>query len=59
MQPPLIGHPQRMEPFKTFLEVLAKGREAILITGPTGSGKKRITQFLLENGKDLKRPDVI
>jgi hypothetical protein len=50
MQPPLIGHPQRLEPFKTFLEVLAKGREAILITGPTGSGKKRVIQFLLENG---------
>jgi transcriptional regulator with AAA-type ATPase domain len=50
MQPPLIGHPQRLEPFKNFLGVVAKSRGAILITGPTGAGKKRSIQFLLENG---------
>jgi DNA-binding NtrC family response regulator len=50
MQPPLIGHPQRLEPFKNFLGFIAKTEGSILITGPTGAGKKRSIQFLVENG---------
>ncbi len=50
MQPSLIGNPQRIEPFKHFLGVIAKDPGPILITGPTGSGKKRVIQFLVENG---------
>jgi DNA-binding NtrC family response regulator len=56
MEAPLIGHPPRLEPLKNFLDVVAKGREAILVTGPTGSGKKRIIQFLLENGSLNQSP---
>jgi transcriptional regulator of acetoin/glycerol metabolism len=47
---PLIGHPDRLEPLKTFLGFIAKAPEPILITGPTGSGKRSVIQFLLENG---------
>lgn len=50
MQPPLIGHPQRIEPFKNFLSFIAKTQGSVLISGPTGSGKKRISQFLIDNG---------
>jgi transcriptional regulator with AAA-type ATPase domain len=50
MQPPLIGHPQRLEPFKSFLSGVARAKGSILMTGPTGAGKKRSIQFLMENG---------
>jgi hypothetical protein len=50
MQSPLVGHPQRIEPFKDFLGVIARDLGPILITGPTGSGKKRIIEFLIKNG---------
>jgi DNA-binding NtrC family response regulator len=56
MQPPLIGHPQRLEPFKNFLGFIAKTKEPILINGPTGSGKKRTIQFLIENGPFYQNP---
>ncbi|MBA4394947.1 MAG: hypothetical protein C0407_15450, partial [Desulfobacca sp.] len=50
MQSPMIGHPQRLEPFKKFLGYIAKTMGSILMTGPTGAGKKRCIQFLMENG---------
>jgi transcriptional regulator with AAA-type ATPase domain len=50
MQLPLTGHPQRIEPFRNFLNFIAKTDEPVLITGPTGSGKKRIVDFLLDHG---------
>ena len=56
MQPPLIGHPQRIEPFRIFLDVLAKQSGPVLISGPTGSGKKRIIQSLIENGPANQYP---
>jgi DNA-binding NtrC family response regulator len=56
MQLPLIGHPQRLDPFKDFLGFIAKIQGPILITGPTGSGKKRIVDFLLEKGPLNQEP---
>jgi DNA-binding NtrC family response regulator len=56
MQPPLIGHPQRLEPLKNFLGFIAKAKDPILITGPTGAGKKRTIQFLVENGPLNQNP---
>ena len=56
MEPPLIGNPQRLEPFQNFLGVIAKARESILITGPTGSGKMRAIQFLVEQGSLHQSP---
>jgi hypothetical protein len=56
MEPPLIGNPQRLAPFQSFLGTIAKASEPILISGPTGSGKKRVIQFLLENGSLHQSP---
>ena len=56
MQTTLIGNPQRIEPFKNFLGVIAKDPGPLLITGPTGSGKKKIIQFLVENGPLMQNP---
>ncbi|MBI5603883.1 MAG: sigma 54-interacting transcriptional regulator [Deltaproteobacteria bacterium] len=56
MHSPLIGQPQRLEPFKSFLSVIAKTQDPILISGPTGSGKKRIIQFLVQNGSFNQEP---
>jgi|GEM_PF-2081197 len=50
MEPPLLGHPQRIEPFQHFLAFIAKAPGSVLITGPIGSGKKRVARFLIENG---------
>jgi transcriptional regulator with AAA-type ATPase domain len=50
MQSPLIGHPQRLESFKNFLSFISRAKGSILLTGPTGAGKKRSIQFLVENG---------
>lgn len=56
MPSPLIGHPQRLEPFKNFLNFIAKTQGPVLITGPTGSGKKRIVEILLEQGSLCQEP---
>jgi len=56
MTPPLIGHPERLGPFKAFLGVIAKTSEPILLSGPSGSGKKRIIRFLVENGPLNQEP---
>ncbi len=52
----LIGHPDRIEPFQNFLRVIAQDKETVLISGPLGSGKKRTSQFLIENGAKAQDP---
>ena len=56
MASPLIGHPDRIEPFQSFLRIIAKKNEPVIISGPVGSGKKRTVQFLIENGANPRDP---
>ena len=56
MASPLIGHPDRIEPFQNFLRILAKSKDPVIISGPVGSGKKRTVQFLIENGAHPRDP---
>lgn len=59
MEEPIIGHPQRIEPFKHFLGYIAKDPGTVLVTGPVGSGKKRVARYIIENGPWNKSPVYI
>jgi transcriptional regulator with AAA-type ATPase domain len=54
----MIGHPDRIEPFKSFLQVIARNPEPVLISGPPGSGKKKTAQLLIEHSPLKERPVI-